>query len=152
MSGHNKWSQIKNKKAASDAKKSQQFAMLVRNVALEARRTDGNRQAPGLRAAIEQARTANMPNENIDRAIEKALGTNGENYEEVIYETYGPGGVAMIIGGLTGNKNRTGQEIKHLLSDFGLTLAAPGAVTWAFVSRDGRWQAKTETEITPAEH
>lgn len=132
MSGHNKWSQIKHKKGAVDQKRSKLFSILARVIAVEAKKVKGDRSAPGLRAAIEKAREANMPNENIDRAITNATGAGAEDLQEVLYEAYGPGGVAILINGITSNKNRTSQEIKHLLAEAGAALAAPGAAAWAF--------------------
>src|SRR3989338_7058585 len=108
MSGHSKWAKIKHQKAATDAKKSKVFSKLVRYIAVEAKKAKGDRNAPGLRVAIDKARAANMPGENIDRAIEKAAG--GSDMERVTYEAYGPGGVALIIEGLTDSRNRTSQQ------------------------------------------
>lgn len=132
MSGHNKWSKIKRKKGGEDQKRSKLFSILARTIAMEAKRSDGDKNAPGLRRAIEKARENNMPNDNIDRAIRNALGGNSTNYEEVVYEAYGPGGTALILEGITDNRNRSSQEIKHLLSTHGATLATPGAAAWAF--------------------
>ena len=136
MSGHNKWSQIKHRKGAVDQKRSKLFSILARVIAVEAKKTHGDRNSPGLRTAIEKARAANLPNENIDRAITNATGANAENLQEVLYEAYGPGGVAILINGITANKNRTSQEIKHILTGVGASLAAPGAAAWAFA--DGK--------------
>ena len=133
MSGHNKWSQIKTKKMATDAKKGKMFGKLTRLVALESKKAQGNINAPGLRAVIEKAKSINMPNENIERAVKKGAGSDAGEMEEVLYEGYGPGGVAIIIEGLTDNKNRTSAEIKHLLSKHGASLAPQGAASWAFL-------------------
>lgn len=130
MAGHNKWAQIKHKKAATDAQRSKLFTKLVKLIKVEARLAKGDMNSPSLRAAVEKARVANMPKENIDRAIRGA--SEGAAEEKVIYETYGPGGVALIIEGLTDNNNRTSQEIKHLLSKHGTALAAQGSALWAF--------------------
>jgi YebC/PmpR family DNA-binding regulatory protein len=132
MAGHSKWAQIKHKKAATDAKKSKVFSKLVRFLTVEAKKAGGDRNAPGLRLAIEKARAANMPSENIDRAIERAASDGGAAMEAVLYEAYGPGGVAILMTGLTDNRNRSAAEIKHLLSKHGLSLAAPGSAAWAF--------------------
>jgi YebC/PmpR family DNA-binding regulatory protein len=132
MAGHNKWSKIKHKKAASDAKKSKIFSKLARFIAVESRRAGGDRDAPGLRLAIEKAKKENMPADNIDRAVAKGTTDSGAELETVTYEAYGPGGTAIIIEGLTDNKNRTSQEIKHLLNEHGATLAEPGSASWAF--------------------
>jgi YebC/PmpR family DNA-binding regulatory protein len=130
MAGHSKWAKVKHKKALTDARKSNLFSKLVRFIQVEARKARGDRGAPGLRAAIEKARAANMPSDNIDRAIAKAA-QSGES-EAVTYEAYGPGGAALVIDGYTDNRNRTAQEIKHLLSKNGGALANPGAALWAF--------------------
>lgn len=140
MSGHNKWSQIKVKKGAEDAKRSKLFSMLVRGITMEAKKAAGNREAPGLKAAVQRAKDANMPLDNVERAIQKGFGGGAENFEEVIYEAYGPAGVALIIIGVTDNKNRTTPEIKHLLSERGGNLGGAGSTTWAFIKQvDGNF-------------
>lgn len=131
MSGHSKWSKIKHKKAATDARKSKVFSKLVRFITVEAKKAKGDRSAPGLRLAIEKARAENMPADNIDRAVAKAS-SSAEELEQLTYEAYGPGGSAIIIECYTDNRNRTAQEIKHLLSKNGGSLANPGAAMWAF--------------------
>lgn len=140
MSGHNKWSQIKHKKGAEDAKKSRRFSILARAITMETKRAKGDRNAAGLKTAIEKARAENLPNENIERAIKNAGGDNAAALTETLYESYGPGGVAIMIKGITDSKNRTLQEIKHLLDEHGATLAAPGAVAWAFRKKGADWQ------------
>jgi YebC/PmpR family DNA-binding regulatory protein len=130
MSGHNKWSQIKHKKEITDAKKSKIFSKLVRYIAVEAK-LSGGKESPGLRAAIEKAKKVNMPSENIDRAIKKAS-DNSAHMDAITYESYGPGGVGIIIETLTDSKNRTAQDIKHILSENGTEFAGIGSVTWAF--------------------
>jgi len=132
MAGHNKWAQIKHKKAATDAKKSKVFGKIARLISVEAKRAKGDVNAPGLRLAIQKAKEANMPGDNIERAIRKASEDSGAGMEEVVYEAYGPGGVALLIVGLTDSKNRTAAEIKHLLSLYGVALASPGSASWAF--------------------
>ena len=151
MSGHNKWSQIKHKKGAEDAKRSKRFSILARAITMEAKRANGDRNASNLKTAVEKARAENLPNENIERAIKNAQGAEASALAEVLYEAYGPGGVAMMIEGITDNKNRTSQEIKHLLSEHGATLATPGAVTWAFHKINGIWQALTPISIGATE-
>ena len=136
MSGHNRWSQIKHKKGITDAKKSKIFSKLVRFITVEAKLAKGNADAPGLRAAVLKAREANMPQDNIERAIKKAAEPSAQ-MENVTYEAYGPGGVGLIIETLTDNRNRTAQEVKHILSDNEASLAGIGAVTWAFSSKGG---------------
>ena len=132
MAGHNKWAQIKHKKAATDAKKSKVFGKIARLISVEAKRAKGDVNAPGLRLAIQKAKEANMPGDNIESAIRKASEDSGAGVEGVVYEAYGPGGVALLIVGLTDSKNRTAAEIKHLLSLHGVALASPGSASWAF--------------------
>ncbi len=150
MAGHNKWSQIKHKKAVTDAKKSKIFSKLVRFIAVEAKLSQG-KDSPGLRAAIEKARKVNMPNDNIERALKKAT-EPGNSMESITYEAYGPGGVGIIIETLTDSKNRTAQDVKHILSENGTELAGIGAVTWAFkkeITPEGLvWTPTTTVEVS----
>ncbi|KKT75260.1 MAG: transcriptional regulator [Parcubacteria group bacterium GW2011_GWB1_44_7] len=132
MSGHNKWSQIKTQKAKTDAYKSKVFGKFAKLISAEAKKSKGNISEPGLKAAIEKARAANMPSDNIDRAIKKAGGDSGMAMEEIIYEAYGPGGVALLIKTLTDNRNKAAQAIKHILNEHGFAIAAPGSASWAF--------------------
>mgnify|MGYP001584865548 FL=1 len=149
MSGHNKWSQIKRQKGTEDGKRSKLFGMLGKTISIEAKRANGDRNLPGLRAAIEKARVANMPNENIDRAIKNATEKGNAELLEVLYEAYGPGGVAILIEGITDNNNRTSQEIRHLLDEHGGNLAAPGSVTWAFQKINNlEWAAENLAEVS----
>lgn len=149
MSGHSKWKQIKEKKGKEDAKRSREFSKHARLIAVESRAAGGNMNSPTLRAVIERARAANMPKENIERAVQKGAGLGGETLEHILYETYGPGGVAVLIDTFTGSKNRTAQELKHLLSEMGYALAAPGSASWAF-SKDaeGVWNPTTTVPLT----
>ena len=130
MSGHNKWAQIKHKKAITDSKKSKIFSKLVRFIAVEAK-LSGGKESPGLRAAIEKAKKVNMPSENIERAIKKASEPSSQ-MDAITYETYGPGGVGIIIETLTDSKNRTAQDIKHILSENNCALGGIGSASWAF--------------------
>lgn len=130
MAGHSKWAKLKHTKGKTDAQKSKLFSKLVRFISVEAKKAKGDRTSPGVRAAIEKARAANMPADNIERAIEKAS-ASGE-MEKVVYEAYGPGGCAIVIEAYTDNRNRTVQELKHLLSLHGGSLANQGAAMWAF--------------------
>jgi YebC/PmpR family DNA-binding regulatory protein len=130
MSGHNKWAQIKHKKAITDAKKSKIFSKLVRFISVEAK-LSGGKDSPGLRAAIEKAKKVNMPAENIERAIKKAAEPSAQ-MENILYEAYGPGGAGILIETLTDSKNRTAQEVKHVLARNGFALGGIGSVTWAF--------------------
>lgn len=147
MSGHNKWSQIREKKGKTDAKKSQVFSKLAKLIANEARAAKGRTDAPALRAAIERARKENMPNENIERVIKKAT-EGGVALESVLYEAYGPGGVALLIEVLTDSRNRASNEIKHLLSENGGNLASPGAAVWAFEKTPEGWKPTTTAPLS----
>lgn len=139
MSGHSKWSQIKRQKSVTDAAKSRVFSRYARLIALESKKAGGSPLAPALAAAIERAKAANMPRDNIDRAVAKGMSKDSGALEQVIYEAYGPGGVAIRIDALTDNKNRTTQEIKRLLSMQGVELASPGAASWAFTKQSGAY-------------
>lgn len=149
MSGHNKWSKIKHKKAASDAQKSKVFSKHAQLIAYESKKASGDINAPGLRAAIEKAKKDNMPSDNITRAIKKGAGSDAGSMEIVTYEAYGPGGVALVIEGITDNKNRTGAEVKHALSEAGLELAAPGSALWAFAKEGAEWKANATVPVSP---
>ncbi|MDA8078974.1 MAG: YebC/PmpR family DNA-binding transcriptional regulator [Nitrospiraceae bacterium] len=134
MSGHSKWSQIKHKKAHSDAKRGKAFTKIVKEIAVAARigggDPDGN---PRLRTAIEKAKEVNMPHDNIKKAIMKGTGElPGVSYEEHVYEGYGPAGVAVMMEVMTDNKNRTLPEIRHILSKHGGNLGETGCVSWLF--------------------
>lgn len=134
MSGHSKWSQIKRKKGAADVKKGRIFSKLAKEIALAAR-LGGSDPAgnPRLRTALMAARAQNMPKDNVERAIKKGTGElPGTTYEEVRYECYGPGGVALIIDVLTDNKNRVVSEIRHIVTRGGGAMAESGAVRWNF--------------------
>ncbi len=135
MSGHSKWSSIKHKKGLMDAKRGKIFTKLIREIMTAARLGGGNPETNArLRLAIQHAKAENMPKENIERAIKKGLGIleGGENYEECIYEGYGPGGVAILIETLTDNKKRTTAEIRHILSRLNGSLGEAGCVSWLF--------------------
>jgi YebC/PmpR family DNA-binding regulatory protein len=132
MSGHSKWSQIKRQKSVTDAAKSRVFARYARLIALESKKANGILSAPGLSVAIARAKAANMPKDNIERAIAKGTSKDSGSLEQIAYEAYGPGGTAILISALTDNRNRTTQEIKHLLLSQGIELASPGAASWAF--------------------
>lgn len=133
MSGHSKWSQIKHKKAATDKKRGQIFSKLARAITVAAKEKGGDPALnAALRVAMEKAGAANMPAENIERAIGRGIG-GGESALEIFnYEAYGPGGVAFIIEGITDNKNRTVSELRHLLNSHGGKLADSGSVAWMF--------------------
>lgn len=148
MSGHNKWSKIKHKKAASDAKKSKEFSKLARLIAVESKKCGGDPNSPGLRTVVDKARGINMPKDNIERAIAKGKAGDGADMNEITFELYGPGGVAVIVEALTDNNNRTNQEIKHLLSKAGIALAAPGSATWAFTKTGSEWNANSTVDLS----
>jgi len=134
MSGHNKWSTIKHKKGANDAKRGKLFTKLIREIEVAARIGGGDINSnPRLRAIISKARAANMPKDNIDKAIKKGTGEiQGETYEEIYYEGYGPAGVAIMIKTLTDNKNRTASAVRTTLSKYGGNLGENGCVGWMF--------------------
>ncbi|MBI4823454.1 MAG: YebC/PmpR family DNA-binding transcriptional regulator [Nitrospirae bacterium] len=134
MSGHSKWAQIKHKKAHTDVKKGKVFTKIVKEIAVSARLGGGDPEGnPRLRTAMDKAREANMPYENIKRAIMKGTGElPGASYEEAIYEGYGPAGVAILIEVFTDNKNRTVAELRHLMSKGGGNIGEAGCVSWMF--------------------
>src|ERR1700760_5102213 len=137
MSGHSKWATIKHKKGALDAKRGKIFTRLIKEIMVAAKagggEPDGN---PRLRTAVAAAKAENMPNDNISRAIKRGTGEiEGAQYEEITYEGYGPGGVAIIVDVLTDNKNRAVSEIRHAFSKNGGNLGAEGAVAWMFTKK-----------------
>ncbi len=151
MSGHNKFSKIKHLKAKNDAQKSKSFGKIVRLLTVESKKAGGNLKSPGLIAAIEKARRENMPNDTVDRAIKKGATDNSASMDTIIYETYGPGGIAILIESLTDNKNKAAQEIKHILSLNGFELASPGSASWAFTKTGGTWAATTTLPLEDAD-
>ncbi|MDD3581491.1 MAG: YebC/PmpR family DNA-binding transcriptional regulator [Desulfobacca sp.] len=134
MSGHSKWSTIKRKKGAQDAKRGKIFSKLIKEITVAARLGGGDPSGnPRLRAAVDAAKAENMPKDNIDRAIKKGTGElEGSTYEEVIYEGYGPAGVALLVESLTDNKNRTVSDVRYLLSKYGGSMGEAGCVAWMF--------------------
>ena len=139
MSGHSKWHTIKHKKGAADAKRGKIFTRLIKELTVAARGGGGDVDMnPRLRTIVAEAKANNMPRENIERAIRRGTGEEpGVSYEEIVYEGYGPGGVAMMIQTLTDNKNRTVGEIRHVLGKWNGNLAAENSVAWMF-SRKGQ--------------
>jgi YebC/PmpR family DNA-binding regulatory protein len=137
MSGHSKWSTIKHKKAAKDAKRGKIFTKFIKEITVAARLGGGDVKAnPRLRTAVLAARAQSMPGDTIDRAIKKGTGElEGVNYEEVVYEGYGPGGVAVMIEVLTDNRNRTVAELRNVLDKCGGNLGTAGSVAWMFTKR-----------------
>ncbi len=135
MAGHNKWSQIKRQKGASDAKRGQLFGKLSRMISAQIKVAHGDRNAAGVQASVEKARAADMPVDTIERAILKA--TEQKDLEAITYEAYGPGGAGMIIEALTDSRNRAAQEIRHILAKHGFALGAIGSVMWGFQKAGG---------------
>ncbi len=138
MSGHSKWNTIKRKKAAADAKRSNAFAKLLRAVEVAAREGGGSVEGnPTLASAVDKARDASVPWDNIERAIKRGTGElgDGARYEEVTYEGYGPGGVALFVETLTDNRNRTSQDVRHAFTRNGGSLGDPGSTAWMFTRR-----------------
>ncbi|WP_020585224.1 YebC/PmpR family DNA-binding transcriptional regulator [Desulfobacter curvatus] len=134
MSGHSKWSTIKHKKGAADKKRAKVFTKLIKEITVAARMGGGDPGAnPRLRRAIDSAKAQNMPKDNVDRAIKKGTGDmDGVNYEEIIYEGYGPGGVAVMVECLTDNKNRTIADVRYIFNKAGGNVGTDGCVAWMF--------------------
>ncbi|MFL5819410.1 MAG: YebC/PmpR family DNA-binding transcriptional regulator [Solirubrobacteraceae bacterium] len=156
MSGHSKWSSIKHRKAATDARRGQQFTKLARAITVAAREGGGDPDGnPALATAVQKARDASMPKDNIERAIARGTGEGADAsaIESVVYEAYGPGGAALMIETLTDNRNRTGSDVRHLLTKHGGTLGEPGSVAYLFEKRGvivvdaGRY---SEDDLIPA--
>ena len=138
MSGHSKWSSIKHRKAAVDAKRGQQFTKLARAITIAAREGGGDPAAnPGLASAVQKARDFSMPKDNIQRAIDRGTGAGADAaaIELVVFEGYGPGGAAILVEALTDNRNRTSAEVRHAFSKHGGNLGEPGSVGWIFEKR-----------------
>ncbi|MCX8126680.1 MAG: YebC/PmpR family DNA-binding transcriptional regulator, partial [Dehalococcoidia bacterium] len=161
MSGHSKWSKIKRQKVADDAKRGQVFTKLTREIIVAAREGGGNPEANfRLRLAIQKARDANMPSENINRAIQKGIGGGGEGsgqLTEITFEGYGPKGVAVLVEAVTDNRNRTVQEVRSLFTKFGGSLGATGSVSWLFESKgvitvDATGNEAEDLAMTAIEH
>jgi YebC/PmpR family DNA-binding regulatory protein len=156
MSGHSKWASIKHKKKATDAKRGQLFTKLARAIQTAAREGGGDPAGnAALATAIEKARQASMPKDNIERAIAKGSGADGsgENFESITYEGYGPGGVAVLVDALTDNRNRTSADMRHIFSKHGGSLGEPGSVAWIFEKKgeivvDG--ERYSEDDLFPA--
>ncbi|HEX2190218.1 MAG TPA: YebC/PmpR family DNA-binding transcriptional regulator [Longimicrobiaceae bacterium] len=150
MAGHSKWKQIKHKKALTDSRRAAAWTKIIREITVAAKAGGGDPAGnPRLRLAMDTARAANMPNDNIDRAIKKGTGElEGVNYEEITYEAYGPGGVAIMIESLTDNGNRTVADIRRWLSRNGGNLGTTGSVAWMF---DRRGQISVDAEKSTEE-
>lgn len=148
MSGHNKWSKIKRQKEKTDGQKSKIFGKMVKLITTEARKANGNLKSPGLQNAIEKAKAVNVPSDNIERAIKKSTEA-GATMESITYEAYGPGGCGLIIETLTDNHNKAAQEVKHILSENGFSLAGIGSVKWAFEHTPAmEWRATTTIPLS----
>ena len=156
MAGHSKWAGIKHKKAIVDARRGKLWTKLARAITVAAKEGGGDPKGnPALGLAVQKAKDASMPKDNIQRAIDKGTGAgaDAENWEAVVYEGYGPGGVAMLIEAMTDNRNRTGSEVRHLLSKHGGNLGEPGSVAYLFDKKGvivvdaERW---TEDDLMPA--
>lgn len=148
MAGHSKWAQIKHKKAKEDAKRGKIFSKLTRAIMVAAKQGGGNPDTnPALANAIEKAKEYNLPQENIERAIKRATGElGGIAYEKVIYEGYGPGGVAIMVEVMTDNRNRTAAEMRHIFSRHGGNLGEFGCVAWMFEKRGVIYVSKDEVD------
>jgi YebC/PmpR family DNA-binding regulatory protein len=148
MSGHSKWHTIKHKKGAADAKRGKIFTRIIKELTVAARNGGGDPGTnPRLRTIIAEAKSNNMPRENIERAIRRGTGEEpGVSYEEITYEGYGPGGAALLIQALTDNKNRTVGEIRHLLSKWNGNLAAENSVAWMFTRKGQVVVEKSKTD------
>ncbi len=146
MAGHSHWKQIKHQKGATDKKRSALFAKLLKAIAVAAKEEQNPEFNPRLRTTIEKASAANVPRDTIQRAIERSQG-NAEILEDVVMEAYGPGGTAILMKGITDNRNRTIAEIKTLLKNHNAKWAEPGSVTWVF-ENEGEPKAKFPLEIS----
>jgi len=150
MSGHSHWSSIKHKKGATDAKRGKIFSKISRLISIAAKEKGADPESnPRLRVAINKAKEANMPKDNIERAIKKGSGQiEGVKMEEIFYEAYGPSGIALIIEVITDNKNRALSEVKHALSRFDGKMAETGSVKYLFDKKAEKWIPKYPIEIT----
>jgi YebC/PmpR family DNA-binding regulatory protein len=150
VSGHSKWSSIKHKKAATDQRRGKQFSKLLRAVEVAAREGGGNVEGNAtLASAVQKARDFSVPMDNIERAIKRGTGEiEGTRYEQVVYEGYAPGGVGVLVEALTDNRNRTGQEVRHVFTKLGGNLGDPNSVAWQF---DRKGVVLVDKEAAPEE-
>ena len=151
MSGHNKWSKIKHKKEITDGKRSKVFSRYAKLIAVASKAAGGDITDPGLRAVIDNAKAESMPKENIERAVAKGADKDAASLEAITYEFYGPGGLAFLVETLTDNRNRTAQEMKHLLTKRGLSLGEPGSASWAFRKEGMEWVANMPMELSESD-
>lgn len=149
MSGHSKWSQIKHKKAASDQKKSAIFGKLARAIIVTARDNPDPKTNLPLKTTIEKARSLNMPNENIERALKRVTDASRLQLEKLQLEALGPGNSALIITAITDNRNRTLQELKTLLAEYHARVVNPGSLSWMFSKQGSAFVAVTTTHLSP---
>ena len=147
MSGHNKWSKIKHKKAATDAARSKVFSKHSAAITIEVKKAGGDVTASNVLAAVERAKKDSMPKDNIERALAKGSGAGADALEEVVFEGYGPGGVAMIITAVTDNNNRTAPEVRSVFSKAGLELGTPGSAAWAFTKEGADYTPNNPMEL-----
>ena len=150
MAGHNKWSKIKHKKAATDAVKGKVFSKHSGLITMEVKKAGGDATAANVIAAIDRAKRDSMPKDNIERAIQKGSGAGAAALEEVLFEGFGPGGVPLLISAVTDNNNRTAPEIRHIFSKAGLELGAPGSAIWAFTKTADGYTPNTPMELDEA--
>ncbi len=148
MAGHSKWAQIKRQKGAADAAKSNLWGKIGKRISVESKKANGDVNAANLRSIIETAKKANMPKDTIERAVAKGIAADAAALEAITYETYGPGGAAIVIETLTDSRNRTAQEIKHLLAKNGMELAAPGSALWAFEKTAEGYEPKSTIPLS----
>lgn len=149
MAGHNKWSKVKRKKEVRDPRKAKLFAGHSQAITAAVREAGGDANHSSVRAAADRARADSMPNDRIDRAIERGKGAHRGELEPVVYETYGPEGVAMIVAGLTDNRNRSAGEVRRVLGEHNLNLGTPGAASWAFQKHaDGSYTPTTTMQVS----
>jgi len=150
MSGHNKWSKIKHKKGAADAQRSKLFCKHSSLITMEVKKNGGDPNSASVLSAIERAKKDSMPKDAIERALQKGSGVGGAAIEEVTYEGYGPGGVALLIQAVTDNNNRTAPEIRHIFTKAGLELGVPGSAAWAFSKSEDGYIPNSPIELDDA--
>lgn len=148
MAGHSKWKQIKHRKAAKDGKRANVFSKLSRAITIEVKASGGRTDAPSVVAIVERAKAVDMPKDNIERALQKGTGAGGEELVSLLFETFGPSGVPIVITTITDSRNRTVQEIKHLLTEHETALGAQGSAIWAFTKTTEGYEPTAPTELS----
>lgn len=146
MSGHSKWSKVKNRKAVTDAVKNKINTKMAKLISVAIKMANGDVKSANVQAAVKKARENNVPNENIERALKK--NNDSAQMESIMYEAYGPGGVALMIEALTDNRNKAAGEVKHILVEHGSALAAPGSASWAFTKTAEGYMPNTMAPIS----